>query len=109
MLESPCITHLMKTLADPTRRSVFEAIARSADITVGELVRGSTVSQPAVSQHLRALKAAGLVAERRQGRNVHYRAEPRALAPLVDWLEFYGPFWRERFANLATLLKRTDP
>jgi DNA-binding transcriptional ArsR family regulator len=109
MLENPRITDLMKTLADPTRRSVFEAIARSADITVGELVRGSTVSQPAVSQHLRAPKAVGLVAERRAGRKVHYRADPRGLAPLVDWLEFYGPFWRERFANLATLLKRIDP
>jgi DNA-binding transcriptional ArsR family regulator len=55
------------------------------------------------------LKAAGLVAERREGRNVRYRAEPRGLAPLVDWLEFYGAFWRERFDNLASLLKRNEP
>lgn len=82
------VTRLMKTLADPTRRAVFEAITRSSEITVGELVRGSTVSQPAISQHLRALKVAGLVAERRDGRNVRYRAEPRGLAPLVDWLGF---------------------
>src|SRR5215831_1897685 len=106
MAETPRITRLMKTLADPTRRAVFEAITRSREITVGELVRGSTVSQPAVSQHLRALKAAGLVAERRHGRNVHYRAEPRGLAPLLDWLDFYGA--RERFDNLALLLKRID-
>jgi DNA-binding transcriptional ArsR family regulator len=102
------VTRVMKTLADPTRRAVFEAISRSADITVGELVRGSTVSQPAVSQHLRALKAAGLVAERRDGRKVRYCAEPRGLAPLVDWLGFYGAFWRERFDNLAGLLKRSE-
>ena len=100
------VTRLMKTLADPTRRAVFETITRSSDITVSELVRGSTVSQPAVSQHLRALKAAGLVAERREGRNVRYRAEPRGLAPLLDWLEFYGAFWRERFDNLASLLNK---
>ena len=103
------VTRLMKTLADPTRRAVFEAITRSGELTVGELVRGSTVSQPAVSQHLRALKVAGLVAERRDGRNVRYRAEPRGLAPLVDWLGFYGAFWRERFDNLALLMKRTEP
>ncbi len=102
------VTRLMKTLADPTRRAVFEAITRSADITVGELVRGTTVSQPAVSQHLRALRSAGLVAERRDGRNIHYRADPRGLAPLLDWLGFYGTFWRERFENLAAWLKRID-
>jgi DNA-binding transcriptional ArsR family regulator len=61
-----------------------------------------------VSQHLRALRAADLVAERREGRNVHYRAQPRGLAPLVDWLGIYGTFWRERFANLETLLREID-
>ncbi len=67
------------------------------------------MSQPAISQHLKALKASGLVSERRAGRNVHYRAEPRGLAPLVDWIGVYGAFWRERFANLETLLKEIDP
>ncbi len=108
MPEAARVTRLMKTLADPTRRAVFEAIGRSGEITVGALVSGTTVSQPAVSQHLRALKAAGLVAERRDGRHMHYRADPRALAPLVDWLGIYGSFWRERFDNLSALLKRID-
>ena len=58
-----------------------------------------------VSQHLRSLKAAGLIAGRAQGRNVFYRAEPEGLAPLVDWLGHYGVFWRERFAGLRTLLQ----
>jgi DNA-binding transcriptional ArsR family regulator len=66
------------------------------------------VSQPAVSQHLRALREADLVVERREGRNVHYRAQPRGLAPLVDWLGIYAAFWRERFANLETLLQEID-
>jgi DNA-binding transcriptional ArsR family regulator len=109
MLETPPVTRLMKTLADPTRRAVFEAITRAGDITVGELVRGSTVSQPAVSQHLRALRAAGLVVERREGRNVRYRPEPRGLSPLLDWLDSYGAFRRERVDNPASLLRRTDP
>jgi len=102
------IAVVMRTLADPTRRAVFERIVTAGEATVGALTREAGVSQPAVSQHLRALREAGLVAERRDGRNVHYRAEPRGLAPLVDWLGIYGVFWRERFANLETLLQEID-
>jgi DNA-binding transcriptional ArsR family regulator len=102
------IATVMRALADPTRRSLFERIVTADEITVVELTRGSAVSQPAVSQHLRALKDAGLIAERREGRNARYRAEPRGLAPLVDWLGVYGLFWRERFANLRELLKEID-
>jgi DNA-binding transcriptional ArsR family regulator len=103
------IDPLMRALADPTRRALFERIASSGETTVGELTRGSGVTQGAISQHLKALKQAGLVAERAQGRNVYYRAEPEGLAPLVDWMAHYGVFWRERFANLRTLLKEIDP
>jgi len=102
------IAVVMRTLADPTRRTLFERIVAAGETTVGTLTRGVAVSQPAVSQHLRALREAGLVAERRDGRNVHYRAEPRGLSPLVDWLGIYGVFWRERFANLETLLQEID-
>jgi DNA-binding transcriptional ArsR family regulator len=102
------IAVVMRTLGDPTRRTVFEQIVAAGEATVGALTREAGVSQPAVSQHLRALREAGLVAERRDGRNVHYRAEPRGLAPLVDWLAIYGLFWRERFANLEKLLQEID-
>lgn len=108
-MPEPTVAGVMRALADPTRRAVFERIVKADEITVAELTRGSTVSQPAISQHLRSLKEAGLIAERRQGRHVHYRAEPRGLAPLVDWLSTYGLFWRERFANLRELLKEIDP
>ncbi len=103
------IDAVMRTLADPTRRAVFERIVQSEEITVAELTRGSGVTQSAISQHLRSLKQAGLIADRPKGRNVHYRAEPAGLAPLVDWMSHYGVFWRERFANLRTLLKEIDP
>jgi DNA-binding transcriptional ArsR family regulator len=99
---------VIRTLADPTRRAVFEHIVTAGEASVGVLTRATTVSQPAVSQHLRALRDAGLVAERREGRNVHYRAEARGLAPLIDWLGIYGMFWRERFANLEKLLQEID-
>ena len=109
MLHSAPIDAVMRTLADPTRRAVFERIVRSEEITVSELTRGSGVTQGAISQHVKSLKLAGLIAERPQGRNVYYRAEPEGLAPLVDWMSHYGVFWRERFANLRTLLKEIDP
>lgn len=109
MLEIASVSTVMRALADPTRRAVFERISASDEITVAELTRGSGVTQGAISQHLKSLKQAGLVAERPEGRNVFYRAEPGGLAPLVDWIGHYGVFWRERFANLRSLLKEIDP
>ena len=100
---------VMRALADPTRRAVFERIVSSDEISVVELTRGSGVTQGAISQHLKSLKRAGLVAERPEGRNVYYRAQPEGLAPLVDWMSHYAVFWRERFTNLRTLLKEIDP
>ena len=102
------LTAVMKTLADPTRRAVFERIARQNEVTAGALVKRARVSQPAVSQHLRALREAGLVSERREGRNVFYSANPRGLALLIDWLGVYAAFWRERFDNLEKLLQEMD-
>ncbi|SDP68558.1 transcriptional regulator, ArsR family [Phyllobacterium sp. YR620] len=109
MLDATPITNVMRTLADPTRRAVFERIVRTDEITVVELTRGSGVTQGAISQHLKSLKRAGLVAERPEGRNVYYRARPEGLEPLFDWMDYYGVFWRERFANLRSLLKEIDP
>jgi DNA-binding transcriptional ArsR family regulator len=109
MIESTNINAVMRTLADPTRRAVFERIVSSAEITVVELTRGSGVTQGAVSQHLKSLKQAGLIAERPEGRNVYYHARPEGLAPLVDWMSHYAVFWRDRFANLRTLMKEIDP
>lgn len=109
MIDTTPIDAVMRALADPTRRAVFERIARSDEITVVELTRDSGVTQGAVSQHLKSLRQAGLVAERRQGRNVHYRARPEGLAPLADWMSHYGVFWRERFASLRGLLEEIDP
>jgi DNA-binding transcriptional ArsR family regulator len=108
MAEAANLNTVIRALADPTRRAVFERVVSSDEITVVELTRGSGVTQGAISQHLKALKQAGLVAERPQGRRVYYRAEPQGLAPLVDWMSHYGVFWRERFANLRTLLKEID-
>ena len=103
MMQTATVDAVMRTLADPTRRAVFERIATSDEITVAELTRGSGVTQGAISQHLKSLKLAGLVAERSAGRNVYYRAQTEGLAPLADWIGPYALF------NLKTLLKEIDP
>lgn len=108
MNEVPTVDTVMRALADPTRRAVFERVLSSDEISVVELTRGSGVTQGAISQHLKSLKRAGLVAERPEGRNVYYRAQPAGLAPLFDWMNHYGVFWRERFADIRTLLEEID-
>src|SRR5271154_1996851 len=99
---------LFKSLADPTRRAIFERLCRQGEQSVWRLTGAAGVSQLAVSKHLAQLKRAGLVRLRRQGRETHYRAEPKALRPLVDWMSFYAAFWRGRFDRLEDLLRRMD-
>jgi DNA-binding transcriptional ArsR family regulator len=100
---------LFRTLADPTRRAIFERLSLEGEQTVRALTDRAGVSQPAVSKHLGALKQAGLVRDRRAGRQTHYSARPQALAPLVDWMGVYSTFWRDRFDRLEALLQRMDP
>jgi len=109
MIEAASIDTIMRTLADPTRRAVFERIAAVTEISVRDLTQGSGVTQGAISQHLKSLRQAGLVVERPEGRKVYYRAQPEGLQPLASWMDHYGVFWRDRFDNLRTLLKDIDP
>lgn len=106
MRESPDI--LFKALSDPTRRTLFERLCRNGDQTVAVLTSKAGISQPAVSKHLKILKEAGLVGDRHEGRQTHYSARPRALAPLNDWTGEMSRFWQSRFDDLEDLLKRMD-
>lgn len=99
---------LFSTLADPTRRVIFERLCRDGEQTVRALTNRAGVSQPAVSKHLGVLKNAGLVRRRREGRQTHYSAQPQGLAPLIDWMSLYSTFWRDRLDRLETLLNRMD-
>jgi DNA-binding transcriptional ArsR family regulator len=99
---------LFKSLADPTRRALFERLTRDGEQTVRALTAQAGVSQPAVSKHLAVLKQAGLVRDRRDGRETHYSAQPKALAPLIDWTSQMAGFWQSRFDHLEDLLKRMD-
>lgn len=109
MIETIPVETVMRSLADPTRRAVFERLSRGGERNVRDLVEGSGVTQGAISQHLKSLKNAGLVSERPDGRHIYYRARPEGLKPLVDWIDHYAEFWRDRFDDLRALLKEIDP
>jgi DNA-binding transcriptional ArsR family regulator len=108
--DSPADPHdlLFRSLADPTRRAIFERLCHDGEQTVAALTAQSGVSQPAVSKHLGVLKGAGLVRGRHEGRQTHYSAQLAALAPLLDWTSQMAGFWQSRFDHLEDLLKRMD-
>jgi len=98
---------IFQALADPSRRAILEALTHG-EAAVKELTARFDISQPAVSQHLATLKAAGLVHGRREGRCVYYRVEPRGMKPLVDWIAHYRAFWTDRVDRLQRLLETMD-
>lgn len=100
---------IFQALADPSRRAIFESLARrGGETAVKNLTASFDISQPAVSQHLATLKDAGLVNGRREGRCVYYRVEPRGLKPLIDWIAHYRAFWTEHIDRLQQLLEKMD-
>lgn len=98
---------LFRALADPSRRAILERLTRG-ETAVKDLTARFNISQPAVSQHLAALRKAGLVTERRDGRLAYYRIQPKGFRPLIDWLTHYQAFWPERLDRLQKLLKEMD-
>lgn len=95
----------MRTLSDPTRRTLYERIVAKREATVRTLTEFAGVSQPAVSQHLKVLQEANLIVGRREGRNTFYRADPRGLEPLAKWMEEHRRFWEESFDRLGDYLR----
>jgi DNA-binding transcriptional ArsR family regulator len=98
---------IFQALADPSRRAIFVSLTRG-EAAVKDLTARFDISQPAVSQHLAALKDAGLVDARREGRCVYYRVRPKGLTPLVDWVRHYRAFWSDSVGRLERLLDRMD-
>jgi DNA-binding transcriptional ArsR family regulator len=98
---------VFQALADPSRRAIFESLTRG-EAAVKDLTARFDISQPAVSQHLAALRDAGLVNCRREGRCVYYRVEPNGMKPLIDWISHYRAFWTEHVDRLEKLLEKMD-
>jgi len=93
-------TDALSALGDPTRRAVFERVAR-APAPVGRIAADLPVSRPAVSQHLRVLKEAGLVTEEAQGSRRIYRVDPRGVGAMRDWLDQLWPAALDAFREFA--------
>ena len=98
---------IFHALADPSRRAILRSLMRG-EATVNDLTARFDISQPAVSQHLGKLKHAGLVIDRREGRCVYYRVEPRGMKPLIDWISHYRAFWTVHLDRLEKLLEKMD-
>jgi DNA-binding transcriptional ArsR family regulator len=94
----------LQALADPTRRQVFERLGRGP-MPVGQLAKGLPVSRPAVSQHLKVLKEAGLVAEDKDGTRRIYRIDPHGLARLRAWLD---QFWEIALDAFKAQVEQSD-
>ncbi|WP_339780359.1 metalloregulator ArsR/SmtB family transcription factor [uncultured Thalassospira sp.] len=99
---------IFKALADPTRRTIFEKLARTNRQNASSLREGMGISQPAMSQHLTVLRNARLIREERQGRFVYYDVDPTGLMQIVNWVEKYRSYWPERIDALKSTLKDMD-
>jgi DNA-binding transcriptional ArsR family regulator len=98
---------VFRALADPTRRAMLDRL-RDRESSVSELAEPFSMSQPAVSQHLKVLADAGLVRARRDGRQRLYRLRPAPLREAFDWLERYARFWSEKLDALGAYLDRDE-
>lgn len=90
-------------LSDPTRRQIIELLAQG-ELSVGDLARRFTLTQPAISQHLRALHSAGLVRVRQDAQRRIYSLDPHGLAQIDAWLSRYRAFWTTHLDSLEHAL-----
>lgn len=98
---------VFKALADPTRRAMLNLL-RESDRSASELALPFDMSQPAISQHLRILRDAGLVAARRSGRQQVYSLDPAPLKEVYDWLGHFERFWDRKLDALGAYLEKMN-
>jgi DNA-binding transcriptional ArsR family regulator len=103
MLAQSTVFH---AVADPTRRAVLDLLS-AGERAVNDLLAHFRMTQPALSQHLRILRDAGLVENRRDGRRRLYRLRPAPLREVYDWAAHYQRFWTDRLDRLGAFLDRT--
>jgi len=95
-------------VADPTRRAILDRL-RTGDAPVNDLAAGFHMTRPAISKHLRVLREADLVTERRDGRNRVYSLQPAPLRDVVAWIDAYRSFWESNLMNLKRHLEGKRP
>jgi DNA-binding transcriptional ArsR family regulator len=102
-MEAAALDHVFAALADPTRRAILARLA-SGETSVMELAEPFSMSQPAISKHLKVLERAGLVSRRREAQRRPCRLEGAPLAEASGWLESYRDFWEKSYLNLDAVL-----
>ena len=98
-------TDVFNAVSDPTRRAILDRLRRGP-APVNELASGFRVSRPAISKHLRVLRSARLVREKREGRQRIYQLEPSRIQEIAKWAEQYRELWQHSLANLKRHLER---
>ena len=96
-------------IGDGTRRTLLRRLAEEGEKTVTELVEPLSISQPAVSKHLRCLREAGLVQRRTEGRQRIYTIDARKLRVVYDWVSHFERFWDEKLDALGKYLDKRKP
>jgi DNA-binding transcriptional ArsR family regulator len=99
---------VFRAVADPTRRATLELLGRRADVPVTDLAAELGVGLPMLSRHLAVLRSAGLVSERRDGRQRRYRLQPEPLRELYDWATVFADFWPSKIDNLRAYLEKDE-
>lgn len=96
-------------VADPTRRELLRMLAGADELSLHELVAPFDMGRTAVSKHLAVLKEAGLVTDRKVGRETRYRLNPMPLRDIQEWVSSYEQFWIGRLDRLKSLLEDEEP
>jgi DNA-binding transcriptional ArsR family regulator len=95
-----------RAIAHPTRRALLDLLLTEGSLAAGHTAQSFRMSRPAVSKHLRILRSAGLVRERREGRHRFYEVNPEPLRAVDQWLDSYRVFWNRKLKNLKTFAER---
>lgn len=107
VMRSSQLDLVFSALADPTRRGILERLA-DGQTNVGTLAEPHSMSQPAVSKHLRVLERAGLIRRTRQGREHRIRVDPRPIEAASTWIGRYAWFWKQQFDAVDAYLKARE-
>ena len=100
-------TDVFNAVADPTRRAILDRLRRGP-APVNELASGFRVSRPAISKHLRVLRSARLVREKKDGRQRIYQLEPERIQEVAKWAEEYRRFWHHNITSLKRHLEQSS-
>ena len=94
-----------RAIADPTRRALLDLLVSEGSLPAGRTAQSFPMSRPAISKHLRILRSAGLVRERREGRHRYYEVNPEPLKAIDQWLEPYRVFWNRKLKHLKAFVE----